>query len=77
MGSSGEIRFIDQGLATRIRRVGGHRGDKTASKTVRDLLRERLMQLEIDGDPAALKPSPAPGSRAARRALAVRPPPGS
>lgn len=43
----------DAGLLTQAHRIGSRRGDTTTAKTVRDLLRERLTQLELTGDPTA------------------------
>lgn len=47
------IQLADQALISRIERVA--RGRKAmASKTARDLLHERLLELEEHGDPAAV-----------------------
>lgn len=52
-----EIRLTDAALCARIERVGNRRGDVVNTKTVRDLLHERLLELEEHGDPAALTPA--------------------
>ena len=52
-----ELRITDQPLLNRIERASERRHDATITKTARDLLHERLMELEANGDPAAAQPS--------------------
>jgi hypothetical protein len=70
---AGELRFTDEALYDRVERVARGRGGNP-TKTARDLLHERLLELEQHGDPAAVAPasgqlvgngsvpSPTPGS---------------
>lgn len=48
------IRFEDKPLIQRIARVCEGRGDSNPTKTARDLLHERLLELESHGDPVVI-----------------------
>lgn len=44
----------EKSLLADVQRVRHARGDRTLTKTVRDLLREKLTEIRIKGDPHAL-----------------------
>lgn len=43
----------DQTLIGPATEIGKRRGDKAVAKTIRDLLRERIVEIQVKGDPHA------------------------
>ena len=62
------IAISDPAFIARVARVSERRGDSTVTKTARDLIHERMIDLERNGDPAAATvpegPQPKPGEAA-------------
>ena len=56
-----EIRITDANLHERLSRVAAARGGQTIGRVVRDLLHERLLDMDQHGDPAAITPGVTPG----------------
>lgn len=50
-----KVLLEDRDLLDLARKLGEGRGNKTLAKTVRDLLRERIVELQIKGDPMAIR----------------------
>jgi hypothetical protein len=63
-----KVLLEDRDLLESAARVGQGRGNNTLAKTVRDLLRERLIELQIKGDPLAIRPEPDAATKPARAA---------
>lgn len=45
----------DKALLSQAHKIGAGRGDSTTAKVVQDLLRERLTELQINGDPLRIE----------------------
>lgn len=57
MARISSIMLSDESLLLLLERIQRSRKDGTITKTAKDLLRERIVQIQETGDPAAVQPA--------------------